>query len=51
MMPLVAVVQLLAGVDLLVPRGPATYLLVVALLAFAVFTFVAFLSIAESGDR
>ena len=51
LVPLVVVVQLLAAVDLLVPRGPATYLLgVVALLAFAVFPFVAFLSLIGSED-
>jgi hypothetical protein len=50
--PLVVVVQLLAAVDLLLPRGPATYLIgVIALLAFAVFPFVAFLSLIGSEDR
>jgi len=43
--------QLLAAADLLVPRGPATYLLgVVALLAFAVFPFAAFLSLIAAED-
>ena len=51
LVPLVFMAQLLAAVDFLVPRGPATYLLgVVALLAFAVFPFVAFLSLIASED-
>jgi len=51
LLPLVAVVQILAAADLLVPRAPASYLLgVVALLAFAVFPFVAFLSLISAED-
>jgi len=51
LVPLVIAVQLLAALDLLVPRGPATYLFgVIALLAFAVFPFIAFLSLIGSEE-
>jgi hypothetical protein len=51
LVPIVIAIQLLAATDWLVPRGAPTYLLgVIALLAFAVFPFVAFLSLIGS-DR